>query len=114
MALLLKDDRENFLKLVKPYVDGIWTGLQTINDPEIREHSFAFFYNAAHCLKDDFKPFLDSLMELIYQSIMSKEGIQKKPKESALDLDSDSEEEDTRFYPTGKLTILLKINHTIP
>lgn len=109
MAHLLKSDRESFLKLVKPYIEGVWEGLQKIRDPEIREHSFAFFYNIAYCLQDDFKPFIEPMMELIYQTIESKEGIKKKPT-VGLSLDSDSESDDGgRFFPAGNQKIILAL-----
>lgn len=103
MADLLRNDRESYLKIIHPYVDPIWLGLKEITDPALRENSFAFFYSVAHCLKDDFKPFLEPIMELIYEAIASNDGMNRKetPNQNPLEEDSCSDEEDPDYYKAG-------------
>lgn len=109
MAHLLRQDKESFIRFVQPFVDTIWVGLQNVKDPEIREHSFAFFYNVAHCLKADFQPYLAPMMELVYSSIQSNEGYEKKKPTVEYSLDTDSEDEDDTspdFYPAGSPSVI--------
>jgi len=88
----LINDREAFVKLIVPYIESVWVGLQKIQDSEIRMHSFAFFYNVSYCLQEEFKPFLETLMTMIVETIESEE-YKKKP-QVTFSLDSDSEDED--------------------
>jgi hypothetical protein len=83
--------------IIKPCLDKIYDLLLTLEDYEIREACFTFFYNLAEGLGKDFEFIFDKLIDFTLKQAASEEGIKyikDKPTEEGFSLDTDSEDED--------------------
>ena len=59
----VKEDRSIYERYVLPCVDIIYNNLITAEDYELREGCFAFFYNLANAIGNEFAPMFDKLIE---------------------------------------------------
>jgi len=68
--------------------------MTTSSDPSIREGGLAFFYNLARCLKEDFAPFTQKLVEFALPLAESQEAVTyENTNKEQFDLGSDSDED---------------------
>eukprot|EP01016_Furgasonia_blochmanni_P051553 TRINITY_DN812_c0_g1_i25.p1 TRINITY_DN812_c0_g1~~TRINITY_DN812_c0_g1_i25.p1 ORF type:complete len:697 (+),score=266.54 TRINITY_DN812_c0_g1_i25:139-2229(+) len=94
IASALKTRQDLLQALIIPIVEPVYDGLRNIDDFEIREASFTFFYHLASACGNEMAPLLGqlNLCQFALDCALSSSGIEKKKKEE-FSLDSDSEDE---------------------
>lgn len=93
----IEEDRSVYEAYVVPCLETIYALLTTVDDFEMREGCFAFFYNLAHAIGTEFEAMFDKLIVFTLKQAASQEGLSydKDPKGgNGFSLDSDSEDED--------------------
>ena len=99
-AGICKTQKQIFGTLITPLIDVVFDGMVNLDDYEIREHSYAFFYCAANVLGAEFEPLLEKLVGFAFKSISSKDGMKKvKEKTGDFSLDTDSENDEEELTP---------------
>ncbi|EAR86075.2 karyopherin, putative (macronuclear) [Tetrahymena thermophila SB210] len=95
-AAFISEDRSIYEQHVVPCLETIYHLLTTVDDFEMREGCFSFFYNLAHAIGSEFEVMFDKLIEFTLKQAASEEGVtyNKNGKNGEFSLDSDSEEED--------------------
>lgn len=95
-AAFIEEDRSIYETYVVPCLETIYSLLIHVDDFEMREGCFSFFYNLAHAIGSEFEIMFDKLIEFTLKQAGSQEGIQYEGSKNAngFSLGSDSDEDE--------------------
>jgi len=83
---------------VEPLIPNIYESLKSTDNAMLKEYCFEFFYNLAHFLQQDFKPFLDNLVAMVFAVIESVQNV-KNDEPQVLSLNPEDNEENDPKKP---------------
>lgn len=74
-AAFIEEDRSIYETYVVPSLETIYSLLINVDDFEMREGCFSFFYNLAHAIGSEFEIMFDKLIDFTLKQAGSQEGI---------------------------------------
>jgi len=89
----IKQNPQIYSNHIEPVIGLIFENLKHTDNNLIKEFAFQFFFNLASYLQANFKPYLEQLVPLTFETIINADKAQLQ-KPQIVSLDSDSEEED--------------------
>jgi len=89
----IKQNPEIYSNHIEPIIPLIYENLKHTDHNLVKEFCFQFFFNLSSYLQNGFKPYLEQLVPLTFETIINADKTQLQ-KPQIVSLDSDSEEED--------------------